>query len=103
LPLHGLMRAGALPAAPTAFARRAVSPALAGETTGRADGDLFLCLARLTADPGAPPLAGLVRAAAGPADDGTHLVTVTWWDGEVRRARVGRRAVTVGGPAGNAG
>ncbi|MGW5695863.1 hypothetical protein ACWEWX_34535 [Streptomyces asiaticus] len=46
---------------------------------------------------------GLVRAAAGPADDGTHLVTVTWWDGEVRRARVGRRAVTVGGPAGNAG
>ncbi|GAA2308434.1 DUF2264 domain-containing protein [Streptomyces violaceusniger] len=103
LPLHGLMKDGALPAAPTAFARRAVSPALTGETTGRAGGDLFLCLARLTADPDAPPLAGLVRAAAGPADDGTHLVSVTWWDGEVRRARMGPSAVTVDGLTENAG
>ncbi len=34
-------------------------------------------------------VADLVRAAAGPADEGAHPVTVSWWDGEVRRARLG--------------
>lgn len=92
LPLHGLAAAPALPPVRTAFTGRAVAPALAGETTDRAGGDLFVCLARLTAADG-PALDALATVAV----DGRQ-VTVTWPDGTVQRARVSPGEVIVESP-----
>ena len=94
LPLHGLLTADPLPAATTAFTGRAVAPALTGETTGGAAGDLFVCLARLTAEPDPPPLETLARVDVAPAEDG-YEVRVAWWDGAAYRARLWARAVRV--------
>ena len=92
LPLHGLAAAPALPPVRTAFTGRAVAPALTGETTDRADGDLFVCLARLTAADG-PALDTLATVAV----DG-HQATVTWPDGTLQRARLSPGEVIVESP-----
>ncbi|MEU1801706.1 DUF2264 domain-containing protein [Streptomyces sp. NPDC019937] len=94
LPLHGLLTADPLPAAATAFTGRAVAPALTGETTGGAAGDLFVCLARLTAEPDPPALGTLARVDVAPADGG-YEVRVTWWDGAAYRAHLSADAVRV--------
>ncbi|MFI0774069.1 DUF2264 domain-containing protein [Streptomyces sp. NPDC021212] len=94
LPLHGLLTADPLPAADTAFTGRAVAPALTGETTGCAAGDLFVCLARLTAEPDPPPLETLARVDVAPADDG-YEVRVAWWDGAAYRAHLSEEAIRV--------
>ncbi|EFL21711.1 LigA protein [Streptomyces himastatinicus ATCC 53653] len=94
LPLHGLLTADPLPAAATAFSGRAIAPALTGETTGGAAGDLFVCLARLTAEPDPAPLETLARVDVAPADGG-YEVRVAWWDGAACRAHLSEQALRI--------
>ncbi|MGP3984545.1 DUF2264 domain-containing protein [Streptomyces sp. KR80] len=89
LALHGLSPAADLPATHTAFTRRATVPALSGETTGDVDGDLFVCVARLTAEPDPLPLQAAVTVGVARVR-GAYELTATWADGTVHRVRLTR-------------
>ncbi|WFB11471.1 DUF2264 domain-containing protein [Streptomyces sp. LX-29] len=95
LPLHGLSAAPAPPPVATAFARRATAPALRGTAAGAPRGDLFLCLARLTAVADPPPLAALAAVTTRRAPDGGWELTAAWRGGPTHRVRLTAESVRV--------
>ncbi|MCT2593525.1 DUF2264 domain-containing protein [Streptomyces sp. N2-109] len=98
-PGTGLATASSRPRVATAYSRQALTPALSGETTDAEQGDVFVCLARLTAEPAPPPLDEAAEAEVGRAAVGDgFVVSVRWADGAVHRAAIsgGDGSVSVG-------
>ncbi|MZE77688.1 hypothetical protein GTY57_11900, partial [Streptomyces sp. SID5475] len=101
LPLHGLVAAPPLPPVATAYTPEAVTPAVSGRTGAAVS--VFVCAARLTAEPRPIPLADVVRVEV--SDDGTApTVTARWPDGSEHRIRLsaGTAEVEHRAPAGTA-